>query len=44
MVPGSIWEILGKIPFSGPLIVGNESIRISIRPEDADSILVEPVI
>jgi Fe2+ transport system protein FeoA len=41
MIPGSTWEVMGKIPFSGPLIVGNGSIRISIRPEDAAKISVE---
>jgi Fe2+ transport system protein FeoA len=41
MIPGTTWEVMGKIPFSGPLIVGNGSIRISIRPEDAAKISVE---
>jgi Fe2+ transport system protein FeoA len=42
MIPGTVWEVLGRISFSGPLIVGNGSIRISIRPEDAAKISVIP--
>ena len=41
MIPGTVWEVLGKISFSGPLIVGNGSVRISIRPEDAARISVQ---
>jgi Fe2+ transport system protein FeoA len=42
MIPGTVWEVIGKIAFSGPLIVGNGSVRISIRPEDAARISVQP--
>ena len=41
MIPGTVWEVIGKIAFSGPLIVGNGSVRISIRPEDAARISVQ---
>jgi Fe2+ transport system protein FeoA len=43
MVPGSIWEMIRKIPFSGPLILGNGHTQISLREEDAARIMVEPV-
>jgi len=42
MVPGSVWEIIAKIPFSGPLILANGMIRISVREQDATRIMVEP--
>jgi Fe2+ transport system protein FeoA len=42
MVPGSVWEMIRKIPFSGPMIVGNGQTQISLREEDAARIFVDP--
>jgi Fe2+ transport system protein FeoA len=41
MLPGTLWKLLSKTPFSGPVIIGNGQTRLSIRREDADSILME---
>jgi Fe2+ transport system protein FeoA len=41
MIPGTIWKIVNQIPFSGPLVLSNGPIRISVRKEDADFIFME---
>jgi len=41
MIPGSIWKIVNRLPFSGPLVLSNGPIRISVRREDAAQILME---
>jgi Fe2+ transport system protein FeoA len=42
MIPGSVWRLIRKIPFSGPLVLSNGNTRISVRMEDASSIFVDP--
>jgi Fe2+ transport system protein FeoA len=41
MIPGSIWKLIRKIPFSGPFILSNGNSRISIRKEDASRIFID---
>jgi len=41
MIPGSIWKIVNQVPFSGPMVLSNGPIRISIRKEDAANILMQ---
>jgi Fe2+ transport system protein FeoA len=41
LIEGSVWEVIKKMPFHGPLILGNGSCRISIREEDADLVWME---
>jgi Fe2+ transport system protein FeoA len=42
MIPGSVWRLIRKIPFSGPLVLSNGNTRISVRMEDASSIFMDP--
>jgi Fe2+ transport system protein FeoA len=41
LIKGSTWRVIQKMPFSGPLVIGNGSSRISIRQEDAQSIMMQ---
>jgi Fe2+ transport system protein FeoA len=41
LIEGSTWQVIQKMPFSGPLVISNGSSRISIRQEDARSILMQ---
>ncbi len=43
LIEGSIWKVIQKMPFHGPLVLSNGSSRISIREEDARSILMQPM-
>jgi Fe2+ transport system protein FeoA len=42
MIPGTIWKLIQKVPFSGPLILSNGETRISVRKADAEKIFVDP--
>lgn len=41
MLPGTVWQMVAKIPFSGPVVISNGNMRISLREEDAREIVVE---
>lgn len=41
MVPGSFWNVLRLMPFSGPLVLSDGALQIGIRQKDAGRILVE---
>jgi len=41
MLPGTVWKLIKVVPFAGPLILSNGNTRLSIRREDAKTILVE---
>ena len=43
MLPGTRWQLLGRMPFYGPLLIGNERARLSIRHQDSQLIWMEPV-
>ena len=42
MIPGTIWKLIQKVPFSGPFILSNGETRISVRKADAEQIFVDP--
>ena len=42
MMPGTIWKVIQKIPFAGPLVLSNGNIHISLRAEDAGKIIMQP--
>lgn len=41
MVPGSLWEVLRSLPFSGPLVLSDGAMQIGIRKRDARVIEIE---